>query len=342
MADQKKAWMRVLRVTLTMQNPDGTGNRQQLVFGDNEASGLVKEGVKVNGQVYYYDSSDLSISVSGNKYMSTVKDACTIKIKNLTYKQITQIIMGKYYFVKVECGYRSGNTFPIFDGGVMYISNLRESVETNTVTILCASRMIAVYGQRRMNLSFSSGINLYAAIDFICKVGGVPNKNISTQFKKQFTDAVLNVSDQTAAEAIAGLQDKNGTFISSSDNIGGAWMTAYDANKSNCRIIKIARDTLLLTSGFPKMTADGLTFSVLPTFHFQCGDLLVLDNKDMQLPVDSQSDATKNLGGLLDINGQYMLFEQHYELENRGHNFFIQMNAKTRSRITAYMGDNCG
>lgn len=337
-----KAWMRVLRVTLTMQDADKRGTRRQLVFGANEEQGMQVAGTAINGRTYYYASSDLSISVSGDKYMSTVKDSCTIKIRNLTYTQIVQIIAGKFYFAKVECGYRDGTTFPIFDGGVLYISNLRESVETNTVTILCASRMIAAYGQRRMNLSFNSGINLYSAIDFICRVGGVPNYNISTQFKKSFTDHVMNISNKNAADAINDLTIENGSFITSSDNVGGSWMTAYDASKSNCRIIKIDTTTLTLTSGFPRLTFDGLTFSVLPTFHFQCGDTLVIDNALIQLQVNSQSEAMKNLGGLLDANGQYILFQQHYELENRGNAFYIQMQCKTRSRITAYMGDTVG
>lgn len=315
-----KAWMRVLRVTLTTKSPGQNGKNKQLVI-EEDANGV-----------------GLAMSISGNKYMSTLKDNCTVKISNLTYVEIIRIITGQFYNVKIECGYKSSSVQTIFEGGVMYISNLRESVDTNTVTILCASHLVATYGQRRINLSFNSGINLYSAINFVCKVGGVPNPNISTQFKKQFLQEISNAHNQTAAEWIAGQTNKNGSYISSSDCIGNSFMTMFDASKSNARVIKLNSDTLLLTNGFPRMTADGLVFSVMPTFAFQCGDTIVMDNSLIQISVTSQNEATKNLGGLLDKNGQYMIYEIHYELENRGQNFYLEISAKTRSKISAYLG----
>ena len=319
-----KAWMRVLRITLTTKSPGQNGKNKQLVFEENES------GV------------GLAISVNGNKFMSTLKDNCTVKISNLTYVEIVQIITGQFYNIKIECGYKSSGVQTIFEGGVMYISNLRESVDTNTVTILCASHLVASYGQRRINLSFNSGINMYSAINFVCKVGGVPNPNISTQFKKQFLEGIENAHNQTAAEWVNDQTAKNGSYISSSDCIGNSFMTLFDANKSNARVIKHNKDTLLLTNGFPRMTADGLVFSVMPTFAFQCGDTIVMDNSLIQINVTSQSEATKNLGGLLDENGQYMIYEMHYQLENRGQNFFIEIYAKTRSRISAYLAKEIG
>lgn len=319
-----KAWMRVLRITLTTKSPGQNGKNKQLVFEENES------GV------------GLAISVNGNKFMSTLKDNCTVKISNLTYVEIVQIITGQFYNIKIECGYKSSGVQTIFEGGVMYISNLRESVDTNTVTILCASHLVASYGQRRINLSFNSGINMYSAINFVCKVGGVPNPNISTQFKKQFLEGIKNAHNQTAAEWVNDQTTKNGSYISSSDCIGNSFMTLFDANKSNARVIKLNKDTLLLTNGFPRMTADGLVFSVMPTFAFQCGDTIVMDNSLIQINVTSQSEATKNLGGLLDENGQYMIYEMHYQLENRGQNFFLEIYAKTRSRISAYLAKEIG
>lgn len=319
-----KAWMRVLRISLTTKSPGQNGKNKQLVFEENES------GV------------GLAISVNGNKFMSTLKDNCTVKISNLTYTEIVQIITGQFYNIKIECGYKSSGVQTIFEGGVMYISNLRESVDTNTVTILCASHLVASYGQRRINLSFNSGINMYSAINFVCKVGGVPNPNISTQFKKQFLESIENAHNQTAAEWVNDQTTKKGSYISSSDCIGNSFMTLFDANKSNARVIKLNEDTLLLTNGFPRMTADGLVFSVMPTFAFQCGDTIVMDNSLIQINVTSQSEATKNLGGLLDENGQYMIYEMHYQLENRGQNFFIEIYAKTRSRISAYLAKEIG
>lgn len=319
-----KAWMRVLRISLATKGPGQNGKNKRLVFEENES------GV------------GLAISVDGNKFMSTLKDNCTVKISNLTYAEIVQIITGQFYNIKIECGYKSSTVQTIFEGGIMYISNLRESVDTNTVTILCASHLVASYGQRRINLSFNSGINMYSAINFVCKVGGVPNPNISTQFKKQFLEGIENAHNQTAAEWVNDQTTKNGSYISSSDCIGNSFMTLFDANKSNARVIKLNEDMLLLTNGFPRMTADGLVFSAMPTFAFQCGDTIVMDNSLIQINVTSQNEATKNLGGLLDENGQYMIYEMHYQLENRGQNFFIEIYAKTRSRISAYLAKEIG
>lgn len=331
-----KAWMRVLRVTLTTKSAveGNNGKAKQMVFGANEENGTVVT-TRTGHQIA---SSDLSISVTGDKYMSTLKDCCTIKISNLTYYEIIRIIQGEYYNVKVECGYRSANTYTIFEGGVMYISNFRESMETNTVTILCASHLVARYGQTRLSLSFNSGINLYSAINFVCKVGGIPNPNLSTQFKKQFLDSIMNCKDQSAADVISGLTDKNGSYITSSDCVGNSFMTLFDADKSNCRIVDLQARNCVLTNGFPRMTADGLNFSMLPTVQLQCGDVIKLDPSLIQIQINSQSDAAKNLGGLIDPDGLYLIYEMHYELQNRANNFYLQVNAKTRSKISAYLG----
>lgn len=335
-----KAWMRVLRVTLTMSSAADNGKLKQIIIGANEENGVTREGMSINGTTYNYQSSDLTISVSGDKYMSPLKDNVTIKISNLTYAQIVQIIAGQYYNLKVECGYRTGTVFTIFDGGVMYISNLREAVETNTVTILGASKLVAKWGQKRLNLSFNSGVNMYSAIKFICRVGGIPNYTISTQYKKKMLAEILNVEDENAASALDKMTDESGSMITNSDCVGESFFMTFDAAKSNCRIIKLREDNIVLTGGFPKMTSQGITLSMMPTFQFQCGDTICIDNALIQIDVQSQSDATKNFGALLDENGQYMIFEQHFELQNRGNNFYVELDCKTRSKIANLIGDN--
>lgn len=314
-----KAWMRVLRITLTTKIPGQNGKNRQFVIEDDS------KGI------------GLAVSVEGNKYMSPLKDNCTVKISNLTYAEIIQIISGQYYNVKIDCGYSSTSTQTIFNGAIMYISNLRESVDTNTITILCASHIVATYGQRRINLTFNSGINLYSAINFVCKVGGIPNSNISTQFKKDFLTTVENVSEQSAAGWLNTQVEKNGTYITNSDNVGNTFFTIFNAKDTNLRVIRINEENLTLTNGFPRLTSSGLVFSILPTLALQCGDTIVLDNALIQINVTSQQDAARNLGGLLDENGQYLIYEMHYKLDNRGNDFFVEIYAKTKSRIVAYL-----
>ena len=113
-----KAWMRILEVTLTSRKM-----KRQMVFGSNWRNG----------------KDDLNIDIVGNKYMSALKDSCTIKLSNLTYSELIQIISGEFYDVTVKCGYRDANVQTIFDGGVLYISISLDDKKTNTVVILCAS-----------------------------------------------------------------------------------------------------------------------------------------------------------------------------------------------------------
>ena len=119
------SWMRVLEVRLRSKY-----GRQELIFGDKWKKGKV----------------DLNIQVSGHKYMSSLKDSCIVKISNLTYNEIVQIIDGEFYDVEIIAGYRNGNQTTFFKGGVLYISNSLDDTKTNTVYILCASELVAKYG----------------------------------------------------------------------------------------------------------------------------------------------------------------------------------------------------
>ena len=153
-----KAWMRVLRVTLTSRKL-----KKQMVFGNSQ----------------FTTGFDLAIDVSGYKYLSSLKDNCTVKLTNLTYNEVMQIIVGEFYDVKIEAGYRDSSVQTIFDGGVLYISNAREDATTNTVIILCASKLVARYSQSRINLTLNSGINMYSAIKFGLKRAGISEVTIS-------------------------------------------------------------------------------------------------------------------------------------------------------------------
>lgn len=132
-----KAWMRILEVHLTSRLL-----KRKFIFGTNDD----------------VTDNNLNISITGSKYMSTLKDICTIKIDNLTYDEIIAIIKGQYYDVEVRCGYKDAGSRIIFKGGVLYISNSLNSDKTNTAIILCGSQLVARYGQSRINLTLNSDI----------------------------------------------------------------------------------------------------------------------------------------------------------------------------------------
>lgn len=311
-----KAWMRLLEVHLT-----STKLKKKFVFGAKQ-----------------YPEENLNIDVKGYKYMSALKDECVIKLDNLTYVEITQLISGQYYDVEVKAGYKNFGLKTMFKGGVLYISNSLNSDKTHTAIILCTSYMVAKFGQSRLKLSLNSGINLYSAIRFVCRRAGMPNSNVSTQFKKQFLQDIC-VVNETCGSWLDELAKNNESYIVNSDSdIANSFVTMFDANKSSARIIKLTSNFINLVGGYPQLTNNGLTLSVMPTFSFMCGDIIELDNSIINISVLSKEEMQKNYGYYLDKDGQYMITQMSYHLQNRGANFSIDISAKSRSLISSFSG----
>lgn len=310
-----KAWKRVLFVTLKSRKL-----KKSFTFGSNDL----------------YGKDDLSISCSIYKYMSALKDNATIKIDNLTPYQIIQLIKGEFYEIEIWAGYQKGNINKVFSGEVLYISNQQNSNRTNTVVILAASKLVARYGQNRLNLTLNSGINLYSAINFICRRAGMSNSNISTQFKKEFLKEVITLNG-TADSWLDKLCSNNSSYIINSDSITEQTFSMFDSAKSNGRVIKIDSSNILLNE-IPRLTNDGLEFKILPTFNFICGDTIQIDNSVIDISITNRSQISKNYGAYLSSKGQYMIYEMQYVLQNRGEVFNLQLNCKNRDRISAYVG----
>lgn len=311
-----EAWMRALTITLT-----SIKLKKQFTFGAN----------------YAKNKPDLNIDVSLNKYMSSLKDQAVIRIDNLTYNEMTQIIMGEFFDVDIWCGYRNAAVNKIFSGGVFYISNQLNPNKTHTAIIICTSKMVAKFGQSRLNLTLNSGINIYSAINFICGRAGMPNANISTQFKKQFLDEVMNVND-TSTSWLDKLCNSNKTYIQNADAITGQTFSIFDAAKSNSRVIKLTPENILLTGGYPRLTSEGLKLTLLPTFNFMCGDTIQIDNSIIDVSVGSKDEVSKNYPAYFSQKGQYMIYEMNYHLCNRNSAFTLQLKCKNRDRISAYVG----
>ena len=313
-----KAWMRVLRVTLTSRKL-----KKQMVFGNSQ----------------FTTGFDLAIDVSGYKYLSSLKDNCTVKLTNLTYNEVMQIIVGEFYDVKIEAGYRDSSVQTIFDGGVLYISNAREDATTNTVIILCASKLVARYGQSRINLTLNSGINMYSAIKFGLKRAGISEVTISEQLKKRILSDKENVADspQSWIDKLTKINDSFCVNADSSVNPNSI-VSIFDANRSNARVITLKRDQLDLSSGYPRLTSDGLSMAVLPTFGYMCGDVIKIDNSLIDISVTSKDEISKNYGKYFDEEGCYMIYQIGYTLQNRGSSFSLDLTCKTQSLISNFTG----
>lgn len=312
-----KAWIRRLTVTFT-----STKLRKKLIFGENYKNNL----------------PELDIEVSGCKYLSALKDNCVIKIKNIGYPEIIQLIDGEYYDVEVKAGYKYGNFETIFKGGVLYITNSLDISKSNTVIISCASNLIAKYGQKRINLSLNSGINMYSAVNFVLRRAGIRDVSVSQQLKKKMLQDIKNVSSSPGS-FIEDICNTNNSFCSSVDSILGNTLTIFDANKSNLRVIPINSENINLSGGYPQLNKDGLRISIMPTFSFMPGDIIKIDNSIID--ISTIINRTENInyselikGSLFNENGMYMIYEINYVLQNRGPNFTFNLICKNRDLVS--------
>lgn len=304
-----RAWMRVLRIKFT-----STKLKNVIEFGTANKN------------------QELTISVTGTKYLSPLKDAFTIQIKNLTYSEIIRLIDGEYYDVEIIAGYKNGNQATIFKGGVLYISNRLNSDRTQTAIILCASELVAKYNQKKLNLTLNSGINLYSALKFVCERAGIPNSNVSTEFKKEFITNVLTINDNCGSWLEQMLNSTSGYI--NSDSCLNSTLNIFDANNPDVRVISLDSSNIILTGGYPRLTSEGLKFTMLPTFNFMCGDIVKIDNSIIDISATSQSQSNKMYGNYLDKNQSYFITEQRYSLSNRDSEFSLELTCKSRNLLS--------
>lgn len=308
-----KAWIRKLEVILT-----STKIKKQMLFGTD-------------------DKQQLNISVNGGKYLSTMKDNFVVKISNLTYYEIVQIIQGEYYNIEIKCGYRTSGSETIFKGYVLYVSNKLEDRKTNTVYIICASQLVGLYNSKRLNLTLNSGINLYSAISFICKRSGIRALNIDDAFKHRFITEITTINN-TAGEYINNIIGNSSSFVGNSDTSGDNVVSIWDSSRKDARKITIREDNIILTGGYPTISSEGLTITLMPTFNFIPGDVIVIDNALIDLSITSKNEINSNPGYFLDKSGEYMIYEIQYALSNRSDEFSIQILAKSKSLLSNITG----
>lgn len=308
-----KAWIRRLSITLTSKLC-----KKKMTFGEEHLKG----------------KNDLYITVNGKKYMSILKDECVVRISNLSYSEIIQIIEGKYYDIQIQCGYKSQDTLnTIFDGGVLFISNERTNLTSNTVILLCASKLVASYGQQRINLTFQSGVNLYSAITYMNKIARLPNASVSKRLKaKAFLDSTsVNGTLSNSYEKLLGDDS-----IVNTDNSLQSVLSIYDSSKPT-RIISLSNNNITFINGYPKLTNEGVTFTILPTMNFMCGDIVKIDNSIIDVSANNQDEAMKNYGRLLDANGLYRIYQISFSLSNRGEEFYLRLLCRSNEQLKAIL-----
>lgn len=304
-----RAWMRIIEVTLISKTLN-----KKITFGNNWEKGL----------------NDLNIKVSGTKYLSSSKDRFTVTITNLTYKEITELISGQFYDIEIKAGYRTSTPSTIFKGSVLYISNKISDRKSNDCVILCASNLVAKYGQKRMNLSFNSGINMYAALEYICDKAG--NSSSNRYIDEDFKNKIIKeneASNESINSYLDLLCEKEG-YVVSSDSILGSDVSIWNLYRTDRRKIILDNTNVILTGGYPTLDSDGLKITVMPTFAFCTGDTIKIDNSIINININSEQDVYKNLGQYLDEDGYYVINEIEVNLENRGSEFSYTLYCKAK------------
>lgn len=304
----KRAWMRELEIILTSEKL-----KKKMIFGDRWKNG----------------GNDLSIRVTGTKKLSSMQDMFTIKIENLTYSEIVQLIDGQYYDVEIKCGYRNlgkNEVFTIFKGGVTYISNELGDRKTNSVRIFCSNNLVAKFSQSRINLTLNSGINMFSALDFISKRSGMSNFSIDESLKNRIINdtTTINTNFSTFIENFT----KNNNLVINGDSSYNSDYNVWTP-RVNKRTIVLTDSTVILTGGYPTLTSEGVKIMLMPTFNFMPGDIIKIDNSILDIGITSASEITENVGYYLDKEGKYVITQIGYNLANRSDSFEMSIIAKS-------------
>lgn len=309
----KKAWKRKLIVTLS-----SSICHRKMVFGDDL-------------------TNNLNISIRGKKRLSTLQDEFTIEIKNLSYDKILELIKNKYFDVKIEAGYETGGIFTVYEGAVLYITNAKDDYNTNTCTILCANKLIAVYGQERMTMSLNSSINMYAALQYICKKAGINNANISDQLKKE-----ILTDQETGSSGVAGwinqITSNSGNILVNTDSSVSNDISIWRKNYRLRGKINLTNQNIIASSGYPRLTNNGVNIKILPTMPILVGDTVSIDNSILDVSVSSSDEIYKNYTNFIDPKGEYIVYSIGYSLENRSRSFYLTLELKTKSLYGEILG----
>ena len=307
-------WMRVIEIRLTSELTN-----KRITFGGA-------------------GPTQLNINVKINKYLSALKDNGVATISNLTYAQIVELIIGKYYNIEIWAGYRTTGLQCYFKGYVSYISDKIQARRDNTCYILFASKMVASYSQKRMNLNLHSGINLYAAFNYICMTNGISTTHLSPSLKEEFLHEVTE-NYGTAATLVEQMIANTGDFTLDTDtSIDGAGVVNC-TRLDDKRQIRIGPNTINFTKGNPTLDKDGLHITLLPTFCFKPGDIIIIDNSILDVSISDPNTVSSTFkSNYLDSNGAYMILQLDYNFENRGTTYEVNVKARSLNIIANITG----
>lgn len=361
----KIAWKRILKVTL--YNDSG----EALTFGNEDC---IEETYSEDGSVRRTPKVGLRVEVSGTKYLSSMKDEFTIFIYNLDWMTIMKINGtgdGKtgFHNVRIEVGYKSlnnGQPKKIFEGGVMYVSNNRSDLKQNKTILICTSKLIANAYKKRMNLTLSSGLNMYAAYKYLANKAGltniyvtpdVQNKTISNDMPINgdvisIFDNIVNSSNNLTSSTVTAVSTDSTTDADGTD----ASLNVLSLFKTPKRTISINASDGLLINKYASVTTEGINFDALCTINLSPGDLIRMDNSLIDVSAGSKSEAIKMASTMVKIDqntektasnettvtqyGYYYVWQVSYHLDNAYGDFTQSVVCKSRNLLSGITSDS--
>lgn len=277
----------------------------------------------------YTFGTDFDISISGLLKMGAKGDSFTIRIKNLAYSMIVDLITNQYFNVEIRAGYKTNGMRTIFRGGVLYIWNEIDTDKTSTCTILCGSYLAARFSQSRINLSFTNGINVYNAVKYMLNQIGAKHSAIDSSLREQVFTDIVNINS-TASSWLDQILNANSSFVSSTDSANGSIFDLYDVHRTHGKLFKLKSTDIILTRGRPTITTNGTDLQLLPTFQISPGDVVEVENWIFNVGgVGDLDTATEGFG--FDPYGQYIVYQISYDLQTRGGSYEMSLNCKSRT-----------
>lgn len=320
-------WMRRIKLVLSS---DITG--QSMTFDTYD------EEKKVN-------KDQLSISISGSKYQALLKDKGIITIVNLPYDKIVEIIAYEYYNIEIWAGYVDSGIYKVFTGGVSYISKKIYSHHDDETYICYASKYVAQYSQSRMKFYFNSGINLYAAYEYLSnKLGGTKSvSNIGTIAKSDGStysnNLLTEMMDQAKAlsvnDIVSSITD-GGDYCVDTDYINSNVINVYSTEGK--RRYKIDPDRIPIVNGNPTLSSEGLDMYLLPVMDYTIGDIIQIPNSIINMSINQADVSSTFTSNYVDDEGEYLIYEMEYNFENRGSSFIYHIKARSLSVLNNLSG----
>lgn len=319
-------WLRRINVRLL----SSTLGREIIYGEDRDADGNYRD--------------ELNIVIEGYKKIATGADYGVVAISNLSYQDIVRIVDGEFDNIEIWAGYRYGGFYKFYEGSVTFISQKISSHRDYTCYITFANKLIAAWTQQRVNFNLNSGINLYTAFQHINEKCGVQPVNLDADLKK----TILNKMEHGFASA-KGFTD----MVSEMDNSifattdPSAFGDVVDITKIDGKqFIYLDSDSIVIQNGNPTLDKNGLKITIMPTYNFRVGDVIVVDNRLIDISESSVSENKTEFKSMyLDTTfskasgekrnyGTYMIREIHFRFENRGAAFNLGIIAKALSLVS--------